>query len=173
MRKSNTPSSTTSCRDVGHRPTSGYPVSYVVFRHGPIACASRCATMRNVKQWRAVAVVVLTVSNPFFLGAAGSLTLRGTVPRRHEITIVLEPSSNAMAVSERMTDVLLATIYERATRPTDCTVTLASERNSPVLSYSLTRRGAIRHVRVSRGCSPGDANEAPLSDTLIITFAAN
>jgi len=115
----------------------------------------------------------MAVSNPCFLDAAGSMTLRGTVPRRHEITIAVEPTCNAMTLSGKMTDVLLATIFERANCATGSAVTLASEGNPHALAYFLTRCGAIRQVRVSCGCSPGIANEAPISDTLIITFAAN
>lgn len=101
------------------------------------------------------------------------MTLRGTVLRRHEITIAVEPTCNAMTLSEKMTGVLLATIFERANCATGYTVTLASEGNTHALAYSLTRSGVIREVRVSCGSSPGTANEAPLNDTLIITFAAN
>jgi hypothetical protein len=78
-----------------------------------------------------------------------------------------------MTLSEKKTGVLLATIYERTTCATGYTVTLASECNTHALAYSLTRSGVIREVRVSCGSSPGTANEAPLNDTLIITFAAN
>ena len=115
----------------------------------------------------------MVVSSLWFLDAAGSMTLRGTVLRRHEITIAVEPTCNAMTLSGKMTDVLLATIFERANWATDNTVTLDSQGNTPALAYSLTRSGVIREVRVSCGSSPGTANEAPLNDTLIITFASN
>jgi hypothetical protein len=127
--------------------------------------------MRNVKKWHAVALVIMVVSSPWFLDAAGSMTLRGTVLRRHEITIAVEPTCNAMMLSEKMTDVLLATIYERTTCATGYAVTLASEGNTHALAYSLTRSGVIRQVWVSWGSAPGIANQAPLNDTLIITFA--
>jgi hypothetical protein len=126
-----------------------------------------------VKKWRAVALVIMAVSAPCFSDAAGSMTLRGTVLRRHEITIAVEPTCNAMTLSEKKTGVLLATIFERANCATGYAVTLASEGNTNALAYSLTRSGVIREVRVSCGSSPGTANEAPLNDTLIITFAAN
>jgi len=113
----------------------------------------------------------MVVSSLWFLDAAGSMTLRGTVLRRHEITIAVEPTCNAMTLSEKKTGVLLATIFERTTCATGYTVTLASEGNTYTLAYSLTLSGVIREVRVSCGSAPGIANEAPLSDTLIITFA--
>jgi len=99
--------------------------------------------------------------------------LRGIIPRRHEIAIAVEPTCNAMTLSEKKTGVLLATIFERANCATGYAVTLASQGNTHALAYSLTRSGVIRQVWVSCGSSPGTANEAPISDTLIITFAAN
>lgn len=118
-----------------------------------------------------VALVIMAVSSPWFLDAAGSIALRGTVLSRHEITIAVEPTCNAMTLSEKKTGVLLATIFERANCATGYTVTLASEGNTYTLAYSLTLSGVIREVRVSCGSAPGIANEAPISDTLIITFA--
>lgn len=115
----------------------------------------------------------MAVSAPCFSDAAGSMTLRGTVLRRHEITIAVEPTCNTMTLSEKATDVLLATIYERTNCATGYTVTLASEGNTHALAYSLTRCGVIRQVRASCLGSSGFANDAPFSDTLTITFAVN
>jgi hypothetical protein len=55
------------------------------------------------------------------------MTLRGTVLRRNEITIAVEPTCNAMTLSEKKTDVLLATIYERTNCATGYTVTLTRD----------------------------------------------
>jgi len=78
------------------------------------------------------------------------MTLRGTVLRRHEIAIAVEPTCNAMMLSEKKTDVLLATIYER-TGATGYTVTLTRDckRGSPQrhidhhLRYELIARGSM------------------------------